>query len=492
MRKIIVVFLTLLAVLSFSSCTNTDYQNVIPADATLVAKLDVKALAEKGDLAHSRAVDVMKGYLALVVSSKDQKQAKAYIDDPMSMGLDLSMPLYFFMVGNEQMGLTAKVADEDAVKDFLLLLHKQHLASKPVEKHEQMCGTLLDEITYMYDGKTFLLLASMDKGGGARQGQLAQQLMNQKEKQSFVTTDAYDKMNETDKDFVCYSNLAALPAEWAKSAMRLLPKQVKRSDVEAISSIHFEQGKAVLQVALMGKSAAVQKLMDETAKKMHPIQGRYLDKASDNLAMWLGMGVEGEWLLQKAKEDKELKESLFLMERAIDIEQMLKAIDGDVAVEFPLNGLESGENPFVAYAQLKNTDFMQDVEDWKAGMKDYGMTMQDDGNHHYVLKADGKTWLWGVEGNDLCFAADGGTASVATAANARLKAHEKDIKNSLFFFYLDVAKWGLDKQMRGDAAMFGKALGAVDAVVVKSSSANEVEMVVELKDKQENFLKQLL
>lgn len=494
MRKFGILLFVLLMVVCLSSCNKTDYQNVIPADATLVAKVNVKNMAEKSDFAQSSVADVLKGGLALVVSGKDLKQAKAYVDDPMAMGWDLSMPAYAFMIGSEYAGFTMKVADEDAVKDFILLLHKQHLATKPVERHELMCGTLLDELYYAYDGNTFLLLAKVEEKGGVRIEKLAQQLMNQTEDASFVSTEAYDKMEEAEKDIVWYSNLAALPDEVANALMDFLPQSVKKRDIELMSSISFEDGAAVVQANVWGKTDKTQQLLEEMNKNLCKMEGRYIGKVTDNMLVWLGMGVKGEWLLQKMKENKDMKEQLFLIERAVDIEQMLKAVDGDVAVEVPEALLKNNEEAFVAYAKLKNTDFLQDVDEWKSSMKDYGMSMDDDGSNHYVLQAEGHTLQWGVEGNDLytMTGIDPANLTKESSSNSLLKAYGGDIKKSIFFLYINLSKMGLDEMFNGELKLIGKAVRSIEALIVKSSSANEVTLMIETKNKKENFLKQLL
>lgn len=495
MRKIDFILLTVLIAASLCSCNKTDYQNVIPANATFVAKVDVRTIVEKGDFAQSSAVDMMKGSLALVVNGKDLKQTKAYIDDPMTMGLDWSMPAYAFMVGNECAGLTLKVADEDAVTDFLLLLHKQQLATKPVERHELMCGTLLDEIAYSYDGKTFLLLASLDEGRGMKLEQLAHQLINQGEEESFVGTEAYKKMEEGIKDVVVYSNLAALPTNMIGVVQEFLPKSIKKSDMELLTSVDFVAGAAMIQTSVWGKTDKAQQLINEANEGLRMMEGRYIEKASDDMLAWMGMGVKGEWLLKKMKEDKKMNEKLFLMERAIDIEQMLRAVDGDVAVVLPQRMMKDGhDESFIAYAQLKSNDFLQEIDEWKADMKEYGMSMQDDGNHHYVLHTEGNVWQWGVDGNDLYFVPDGawGHTQTADCSNELLKAHEQDIKNSLFFVYMNVGKMGLDRKLKGEMAMIRNPFQSIEAVSLKSSSVNEITLVIEAKDKKENILKQIL
>ena len=154
MKKFYVVSLLVLMVMALSSCSKTDYQKVIPANAALVVKVDVKAIAEKSEFSKSKSMQQVEKSLSLVVKDKDMKKVKDYIEDPMSMGIDFSVPAYAFMVDKETFGLTMKVNDKDDVKDFLQLLNKQGMASKPQEKNERMCGTLLDDFSYTYDGTT--------------------------------------------------------------------------------------------------------------------------------------------------------------------------------------------------------------------------------------------------------------------------------------------------------------------------------------------------
>ena len=157
MKKIQFLSLMALVIMALCSCTNTDYQKAIPANATLVVKADLKSVSEKADFKHSKWMTMLDVSLVAVVKGKDMKSVKEYIDDPMKTGIDFSMPLYVFMVGEETAGMTMKVNDEGDVKDFLLLLQKQGLASKPVEKDGLMCGTLIDDISYAYDSKSFFL-----------------------------------------------------------------------------------------------------------------------------------------------------------------------------------------------------------------------------------------------------------------------------------------------------------------------------------------------
>lgn len=358
MKKFQFISALVMVVLALCSCTNTDYQNVIPANASLVVKVDMKSIAEKSDFKNSKWMKELDGSLGAVVSGKDMKSVKEYVADPMKIGIDFSMPLYFFMMADETMGMTMKVSDEDHVKDFLLLLNKQGLASKPQEKDHWMCGTLIDDIYYSYDGTTFLMLASM-KGKNTTISRMARELTALKESDSFVGTEAFGRLNEEEKDVVMYV-MSAQMIESLKMAGGVLPPSIYK-DVEALASLDFAQGEARIMGKLFAKTKDAQHLIDEANANLKKMNGRYLDKVSDDAAIWIGAGVKGEWLLEKIKENKELKTMLFATERAVDVEQMLKAMDGDVSLELPL--LDTEKVDYVLQAELNNTDFLADVND---------------------------------------------------------------------------------------------------------------------------------
>ena len=56
MKKLEFVSIVVMMLLALCSCNKTEYQNVIPANATFVAKVDTKAIAEKGDLPNCNGI----------------------------------------------------------------------------------------------------------------------------------------------------------------------------------------------------------------------------------------------------------------------------------------------------------------------------------------------------------------------------------------------------------------------------------------------------
>ena len=492
MKKIQFISALLLVVMVLCSCTNTDYQKAIPANATLVVKADMKAISEKADFKNSPMMKMMDLSLAAVVKDKDVKKVKEYIDDPMKMGIDFSMPLYFFMVGENTLGLTMKMGNDDEVRDFLLLLNKQGLASKPLEKNGLMCGTLLDDICYSYDANTFLLLASMSGEESSAISRMAHELMDLKEADSFANTEAFERLNEEEKDVVCYAGFKVM--QQMSGWEMLLPESLKPNDVDFISSLNFEEGRASLKLRVCGKTDKARQAIEEDGKNFGEIKGTFVDRASDSLMVWVGANMKGEWLLKRLKKSQNIKEVLFMMERVLDIEQMIRAVDGDVAIEYQMPDINSSEEPgHVMYAEVKNTDFMADVEDWIKMSEEYGLKMRQVGDDQYEVERNGKTdtYTWGVKDHVL-YSAQGRDVCLTNGEGKNpLAAYKDDIRNSRYYVYVNLEQFPLE-QLSGSEAMLMSALSGLKSIVLKSSAADEVTLTVDMKNKDENFLKQLL
>lgn len=492
MRIKLLSIIALLVMVLFASCNKADYVSVIPSDASLVVSVDMKTIAEDADMKNSAVVDYMNIYLGAVVSPKGIKQMKEYIDNPADMGIDFREPVYLFKTSNECWGLTMKVASESDVKDFVQSLSKESLCTKPQERDDCYSGTLLDDIQYTFNGKTFMLLASLGDGGKAVNKQASAQLMKQDVENSFASTETFDKMTSMEGAIKYYSDFGALPSSLAEQYKFIIPKGVKKSDVAFLANVKFDKGKATLSSRIWTNSPKVQQLIDDAKKNLHKLNGKCIDTATDNMALWGAIGVNGKWLLNTLKEDKEVKQLLFAVERGIDIEQIINAVDGDVAVAIPFDGTDDVH--YVINAELSNADFLADVDYWNESMKEYGLSMHKVGTNAYSLKLDDQNIFWGVsEDKKSVSFSNLSSFNSANANKSVLAEYEDEIKESLEFVYLDVDVLvsSSSMNMMKSIPVLGNFLSKAKCVIVKSSTVDEFEVVYEMKAKDENFLKQL-
>jgi hypothetical protein len=167
-------------------------------------------------------------------------------------------------------------------------------------------------------------------------------------------------------------------------------------------------------------------------------------------------------------------------------------VDGDLAFELQMEDVMSKKEPeYIVYGTLKNSDFLADVEDWKNTMKDYDMTMEEKGKNQYVLTMDDASYKWGVQDNDIYFSSL--NAVTKNEGKSPLADNKDDIKKNKVYLYINLARipWG-EFFSKSEMNTLQEPLDKLQALVIKGASSGEVTLAVELKDKNENFLKQLL
>lgn len=258
-----------------------------------------------------------------------------------------------------------------------------------------------------------------------------------------------------------------------------------------MASLTFENGRALCKTKMWGRTDKAQALIDEANANFSHINGKYVESVSNDLLFWGVANVKGGWLLDKMKKDKSAKEFLFLLERAVDVEQMLRAVDGDVAIELQMNDANVMSSPeFVVYAELKNSDFLADVDYWKESMKAYGISMQDEGENQYLLAGEGK-YRFGVQDKNLYVASE--RASSIVADENPLTAYTENIKNSKLFVYVNMDKMNHKDFVKGlNWLQVVEEFNPFEKAVISMPSWGEMNLVIEMKNKKENFLKQIL
>ncbi|MCM1313122.1 MAG: DUF4836 family protein [Bacteroides sp.] len=497
MRTIRLLLIVCVAVCMVSSCKKSEYINVIPADATLVVSADLKSMAEKGDVANSQMLGLMDSYMGLVVSGDEKQKLADVLSAPDKTGLDFTSPLYLFKTKDEFVGMVLRISSESKFDDFVDFLSKQGFCSRPVERDGLKWSSLLEDIDFAYNESSVLFLTSLGDEGGAMCKVLISEMYAAGEEESFQSTDHYLKMLERDKDVVAYSNIGVLPASFAEKLKVFLPSDVRSADVEVVASLDFSDGKAVLSAELYSDNDKVSQLLSQKNGNLRKIEGRYIDSPAEDFFVWGCVGIQGQWLLNTLKQDKEIRQMLFLLECGIDVEMMIKAIDGDVAVVLPNSFVTSDTNEpdYIIMANVKNTDFMADVDYWRKSMGRFGIEMNATGKDTYLLNTGKYELQWGVEDDNLFFATPEAYRQNAFSPRSEvLRPYTENIKNSVLYLYVNLEPLPLREiaVVTGMGSLLEDKLSGFESVILRVEDTDKFELSVCLKDKKTNFLKTLL
>lgn len=489
MKKILPLMLLLVLV----SCSKNEYVNLIPKDASFVLSVDVKSITEKADFTNSplypQFLDLVKGS-----ASHSAEAVQSYIDDPAKMGIDFREPVYLFQSADMYCMVMA-VYDKGDLEDFMETLRKEGICDEVEESDGLSIAKSQLGCYFAFNKKAFLITAP---SGGPTQEyckQFCKRLFDQKEEDSFHQSEAYSEFEDLKGELAFYADLAAIPQNMTDEMKAWLPENVRHNDVQLFSSFVAENGKAVWSTALQGKTKNVQKLIEEGNKYLQHIDGEFIESPMQNFSLWACMGVEKGALLSMLKESDTGRQMLLMINQAIGIEQILRQVEGDVALVLPSFDKKGDINDFLLFAEVDDDDFMDDVDYWQKSMKSYGLTMTKTMGKNYVISGDDFSINWGLDEDKIYFATPKmfATNSVATRSDVLL-SHKDEIKDSYFYMYINVpGLFPADQKQASSSSVLSadKVLEDISSVVVQSKEYDSMDIIINLTDQSQNFLKAL-
>ena len=470
-----------IGLLVFCSCSKREYLNVIPQNPAFVVSVDFNTIAEKGEISQSP-------YLPQVTSLLGGMSDKFsdYMENPEKMGIDFRQPACFFGDGS-YFAMTMAVYDADDLADFFTVLHQQNACGPLTEKDGVQYAKIQGAKGVVAFNKNTLLIISSSP-------EFACQLLAQQQENSFTATDAYDHMADLEGEILMYGNAASVPSKAVSDMKLMLPEGIRYTDVDVYGSTLFADGSIIVRTQLRGKTKEAQRLIEDgnDTEQFKKIKGDYIERAPEDFFLWACVGVEKGGLLNMLKSSNYGHQLLLVLERAIDIEQILRQVKGDAVIMVPRNHKMHGYEQFMFISTVDDTDFMKDVDYWQKSMADFDMSMSRTIGDNFVLKAGIKTFNWGLEGDQFYFATDDMFAQNATAQRSNLlKSLEKDICSSYFYAYINFEPLLKDTNMTPAQCAFPipPFLWMLKSVIFQSKEYGTLDIAINLKDESQNSLK---
>lgn len=325
MKKLVIGILVLLlvgvAAYLYFHRDSDKARDVLPADATAVAVFEPAELLDGLGLKKEKASK-------LVMNLEDLVE-----------GVNLAKPVYAFATQDEFSGIALNVRD---VKRLLKAAALFNYASEEQNGYQWIANS--NSIGCIDEDKLLILNAPV-----AEQDALRGEMMKLM-KQARQEVPALNEMKQ-DGFLRLNTTLDKLPKEASFS----LPANINLSDARLNAALGIGKKDITLSAALQ----TPQPLMD---KVMQPIRGNLSGMGPAEPVFWLCTSMKGENLLQLLRSQPQLRTALLGLNMAVDVDMMLKAIDGDISIVVPRLDLK---NPDVLLmATLSNTDFLQNADDW--------------------------------------------------------------------------------------------------------------------------------
>lgn len=343
----------MMIIMTMTSCSDTpEYAGMIPDDAMLVMRLDVKKIVEKSGTENGQFKDKMLEMLdGEEISAGLRSKLKAIIDDPAESGIDLRDPIIVYMTNNGGKtggGMLGSIRDADKLAELLQMISKEQGESELKTK---------DNLKYVYD-KNFILAFNDDVlflnpdcgndeseavktagdilAGKATDGNgfVKKLLASDGEMQVLVTGKAYE----------------TIPAY--RTIIQQLPEGADLKDVACLFDLTTEKGKAEIAYGILTASDAWKEVLKKYEEAYNPINGDLLEYISkDGLA--IVMNCNGEKLMTNIEAqgiEKTIGKSGMLQARNI-----VTTLDGNIAIDIRSFDMSSGMPDVSFYAKSKNS-----------------------------------------------------------------------------------------------------------------------------------------
>ncbi len=400
----------------FVSRSQTAYMNALPSELKALARFDLQTFAEESELEISDFVDFVR---------------HARTSEKAETGIDFSRPLYAFAAATGNFGMVAAIADDDDFTALCEELHAEGRASAIARQRGYSWVMLLDRWLCAFDDSQALVMGPV---AGSAQDQLRVEmahLLEQKKDHSGQTT-VFFKLLEKKSG----AAVAMVGPELFPPRPRLL--------FYKLGIGNHDDGLVFLQLSTRANElfldAAIEPLLDEAKTELaelcdnlRPIQGELIGNAHSDNSCWLGLNIEGRHLLKLLRSHKSLRSALAAMNMALDIDNIISAIDGDVAIEFtpdfspsPSNLVSFNFHGLNLTARLRDTSCFDGAASWGNSFVD----VQSLGPLDYSLGLASERYYIGAAGNILYL---GSQRGLTAEGNSLLQAQQGTIAGSRLY-----------------------------------------------------------
>ncbi len=389
-----------------SSCS-TDYVNVIPKGSTALMSLDLTKMAAQSGIDDSDRAAMLKAALD--------------IDDANDCGIDLRQKVYAFETTDGTLGMVAAVSSKGDLEKWIGRLADSHKCSKPTEKKGFMFAVLHNSFVVGYSSDALLI---MGPSVGSAQAELQRRMakwLKADEEDGIKDSRLFERLEAMDSPVALVAQAQALPDKLAALFTIGAPKGTAPTDIYIAATMN-SNGKGQLDIA--GESFAfdpsTDKALKDAASAYKPIGGHLLNRIPANAAMAVACGLNGEEYIKQLHGNDAIRALLAGLNTALDIDKMIRSIDGDVIVAMPTVGEE--KSSFLMVAQTANADWLADVDYWKKSCPSGSTITNGSKPGTFVLRSQDCNVCFGHNSNELTIASseqlanDAGTTGQQSAS----------------------------------------------------------------------------
>lgn len=377
-KSIAASILLLPLIVFFVSCSGDDYLNAIPGNSTALVSIDAgKYVQESGNASVPAAITGLLG-----------------IDDLQDCGLDISSRIYLFETSDGNIGLAAKVESDGDLAKWLSGQAGKGRCTALTEADGYRFTVFKDSWVAGFSSETLVILGPVLPSAQAVVRRQIVQYLSQDEEDGIMSSPMKERLDSIDAPIALVAEASALPEKFVAPFMLGAPKNADASQVMLAAGLSAgAKGCLVIRGTTFSTDKGIDAALKKSRSVFRPISGDYLGSMSSTSAVSFLVNVKGSDFLPLLHENKTFQALLAGMNMAVDMDNIIKSIDGDMSVTIENTG---GTQPgLLMQAQLGSKSFLDDIDYWKRSCP-AGTSITDLGTDEYRYNGGDYTFAFGV------------------------------------------------------------------------------------------------
>ncbi len=375
MNKIFLsALLTLFFVCSMVSCSNDDYVNTIPSNSVALVSFDPTSFTE------TQGKTIMKH----LFGDKDLSKC----------GINWKNKIYAFESIDGNIGFCLSLKSSDKFKDFLKTLDGQKKCSPIKSKAGCQTTDINGHWAIAFSDDAALIMGPVTPASLNETQQQMSRFLRQDEEHGIKSTQIYERLDTMQSPIAIVAKAKALPDKIV--APFTLCKKTAAYDYSKIyiaAHIVIDDKTMIINGRTFSFDKEQDKALRETAATYRKIEGKYIPAFSANTIAGLFTNIDGKEFLPILHSNPTLQGLLAGINAAIDLDNIIKSIDGDMAFRIVGWGTEM---PKVSLsAQIQTPRWLEDIAYWKKSCPQ-GSKILDWKKDAYCYTSGNNTFYFGV------------------------------------------------------------------------------------------------
>lgn len=449
MKKTRFFIIASLMIVLMSACSDNDYLNAIPSKSTAVISIDMSRL--NGQEQEQNQEHILKTML--------------HVDDVSKCGLDVKEKVYLFETIDGNLGLCAKVADEGDVSNWLSELSQQRICSTVTERKGFHFAVLKDSWLVGFSSKALLVMGPVVAEAQAEMQRQMVRYLNADEDAGIKSSKLFAQLDSIDSPMAMVAQAVALPEKFVAPFTLGAPKDADASQIVIAAGMDVEDGVLKIAGRTFSFNPSINQALVKSQQVFRPIQGDYVQSMPDDAMAGIFMNVAGSRFLPLVQSNQGLQTLLMGINASIDMDNILRSVDGDMSIVLPTLGADHMQ--MMMAARLSHAKWLSDVDYWKQSCPK-GSTIGNWKSNAFCYSSGKTCFYFGVTDDKQFFS---GNDEVSAESSIRPSSHpiSKRVQNMIrgekMVMVINLEKSGGGSAMQAVTGLLSPLFGQLTAVV---------------------------